>query len=214
MRDLEIRGAGNLLGGEQSGFIADMGFELYQKILDEAVQELRHEEFSEVFHDKALPISLSSDELSVELDTDALLPETYIPKDTERFEFYKKLYNADNEFKLNEIVSELRDRYGALPNEAEELLFAVRLRMLTLPTGFVRITIRAKSMTIELPDDSAKKFYEIAFTPIASLVSTMGGARFIQKGKKGYIEIMYGSRDDAMNIMEQFARTVYEATHE
>lgn len=214
MRDLEIRGAGNLLGGEQSGFIAEMGFELYQKILDEAVQELRQEEFSTVFQDKPIPVNLSNDELSIELDTDALLPDTYIPKDTERFEFYKKLYNADSEFKLNEIVSELRDRYGALPKEAEELLFAVRLRMITLPTGFVRVIVRANSMSIELPESTATQFYEKAFTPIASTVAGMHGAKFLQKGKKGYVEIMYGGRDEAINIMEQFARVVYEVTHE
>lgn len=209
MRDLEIRGAGNLLGAEQSGFIAEMGIELYQRILDEAVQELRHEEFSELFAEQQKVMDFSNDDLAIELDSDALLPEWYVKKDTERFEFYKRLYNAQNDAALRQIVSELRDRYGALPPEAEDLVFAVGIRLRTKPLGFERILISQRLMSIELPVDAPQTFYESAFPHIAAAVAECEG-RFIQKGKKTLIEIGLSKRDDAMRVAERIASSLHE----
>ncbi len=210
MRDLEIRGAGNLLGAEQSGFIAELGLETYQKILDEAVQELRREEFSDLFHETEL-LTLRNDDLAVELDSDSLLPESYVRKDTERFEFYKRLFNARTERLLEDIGSEIRDRYGPLPAEAENLLFAVRLRLSAQPCGFDRIVIHKNLMSIELPVQAAEQYYERVFPRIVEQVSLIDGARFVQKQKRTIIEIPIQQREDAARIIHSIAAEVSEA---
>lgn len=209
MRDLEIRGAGNLLGGEQSGFILEMGFELYQKILDEAVLELRHEEFSDLFgEDKQTQRDYSNEDLAVELDTDALLPKAYVPADTDRYEIYKRLYNAHEQRQVDAVYDDMRDRFGQLPPEAEELLFAVRLRIAALPTGFVRIVLRNHTMRIELPAEDQTAWYDDIFRKILAPISTMPNARVMQSGKRVFIEVQLGRRDEALVVLEQFASMI------
>ncbi|MBK6761157.1 MAG: transcription-repair coupling factor [Ignavibacteria bacterium] len=206
MRDLEIRGAGNLLGGEQSGFIMDMGFELYQKILDEAVTELRHEEFSQLFAGtKALTDDFTNEDIAVELDADALLPKAYIPGDTDRYDVYKRLYNAHEQREVDLVFNELRDRFGALPQEAEELLFAVRLRIAALPSGFLRVNVKDGRLLVELPADSDTRWYGQVFKQILPLLTSIPNARFVQNGKRLLIEVLLGRREEAINILEQFS---------
>lgn len=209
MRDLEIRGAGNLLGGEQSGFIMDMGFELYQKILDEAVQELRHDEFSDLFGTvKDDAKRFVNEDISIELDVDALLPKSYIPTDTERYEAYKRLYNAHDDAEVDAVFADLRDRYGNLPAEAEELLLAVRLRIASMPTGFVRVNLRGTRLLLELPPESQTVWYEHAFQRILPLVTTMRNTRFVQQPKRLLVQIDLDRRDDAMFTLRSFADAI------
>lgn len=206
MRDLEIRGAGNLLGGEQSGFIMDMGFELYQKILDEAVAELRHEEFAELFSGtKELSHDFTNEDIAVELDSDALLPKAYVPNDTDRYDVYKRLYNSHEQREVDVIYNELRDRFGTLPPESEELLFAVRLRIAALPTGFLRVKIRHGRLLIELPADSNTRWYDQIFKPILPLVNSIPNTHFVQNGKRLMIEVQLGRREEAISVLEQFS---------
>lgn len=206
MRDLEIRGAGNLLGGEQSGFIMDMGFELYQKILDEAVTELRHEEFSQLFAGtKALTDDFTNEDIAVELDADALLPKAYIPGDTDRYDVYKRLYNAHEQREVDLVFNELRDRFGTLPPEAEELLFAVRLRIAALPSGFLRVNVKEGRLLVELPADSDTRWYGQVFKQILPLLTSIPNARFVQNGKRLLIEVLLGRREEAINILERFS---------
>jgi transcription-repair coupling factor (superfamily II helicase) len=210
MRDLEIRGAGNLLGAEQSGFIAELGLETYQKIVDEAVRELRHDEFSGMFPESEL-LNVSNEDLAVELDGDALLPESYVPKDTERFEFYKRLFNARTERSLEDISGELRDRYGALPPQAENLLFAVRLRLAALPAGFDRLLVSSAQLTIEISASIAEQYIKLAFPRIVERVSQRDGARFKQNQKRIIIEIPVQHRDEALTVVQSLALDVQEA---
>jgi transcription-repair coupling factor (superfamily II helicase) len=210
MRDLEIRGAGNLLGAEQSGFIAELGLETYQKIVDEAVRELRHDEFSGMFPESEL-LNVSNEDLAVELDGDALLPESYVPKDTERFEFYKRLFNARTERSLEDISGELRDRYGALPPQAENLLFAVRLRLAALPAGFDRLLVSSAQLTIEISASIAEQYIKLAFPRIVERVSQRDGARFKQNHKRIIIEIPVQHRDEALTVVQSLALDVQEA---
>jgi transcription-repair coupling factor (superfamily II helicase) len=212
MRDLEIRGAGNLLGGEQSGFILEMGFELYQKILDEAVLELRHEEFAELFGDESkAQRDYSNADIAVELDTDALLPKSYIPADTDRYEIYKRLYNANEQRQVDLTFDDMRDRFGQLPHEAEELLFAVRLRIAALPTGFVRIVLRDHILRIELPAEDHTAWYDDVFRKILAPMSSMSNARVKQSGKRVFIEVQLGRREEALVVLEQFASMINPA---
>lgn len=206
MRDLEIRGAGNLLGGEQSGFILEMGFELYQKILEEAVLELRHEEFEELFpDDRQRRRSFANQDVAVELDTDALIPNAFIPADTDRYDIYRRLYNATEQRQVDVVYDELRDRFGALPAEVEELLFAVRLRIVAIPTGFVRIAVRGERMIIELPPEENTAWYDDIFQSVMALLAGMSNCRLVQHGKRLVIEVILPDRQEALFALERFA---------
>ena len=225
MRDLEIRGAGNLLGAEQSGFISDIGFELYQKILDEAVLELKEGEFADLFaheqrsrgrkqtitehgeviNDIELPIN---DEMTVETDGDAMLPKTYIQSEVERYELYKKLFRAVNDEEIHAIVSEMRDRFGMLPPEALQLVEAVQLRITALPGGFSHVSFKGGKLTCEFPPEDRLAFYSSVFPAMMKAVAQMREVQIIPKGKKVFIQSAVGSLEQAMVLL----RHIVEAT--
>ncbi len=158
MRDLEIRGAGNLLGGEQSGFIETMGFETYTRVLEEAVQELKEEEFQELFQNE--PRQQKKEDVVVEADVNALIPEQYIANDTERLATYRRLYGLEKEEQLREIAEELVDRFGAPPPEVELLYDVVRVRLTAGRIGFRRVRIGENGLEAEFPPESDTRFYE------------------------------------------------------
>lgn len=182
LRDLEIRGAGDLLGAEQSGFITEIGFELYQKVLEEAVTELKRDEFSDIFEkNKSEMPKLDNEEIKIEIDTDAFFPPEYISEDTERFYYYKLLYNAKTNAELTEIKNELSDRFGKIPNEVQELLFAIRLRIAALDTGFTRIQLKPFSLTLEFPNKENTEFYEKVFPIILDTLQLYDDVNLIQE---------------------------------
>ncbi len=158
MRDLEIRGAGNLLGAEQSGFIESMGFETYTRILEEAVAELKDREFRDLF--PAERRGPRRPETVVDLDVPALLPAEYVENDTERLEIYRRLYSLESVPQLEEVRHELRDRFGVLPEEARQLLSAVRVRLLLGKWGFPKASIARDGAQIEFPPPEETAFYE------------------------------------------------------
>ena len=204
LRDLEIRGAGNLLGAEQSGFILDMGFELYQKILDEAVTELRQEEFATLFSTQKKDTKKQAyhEDLSIDLEGDALLPESYVKGDTERFDFYKRLYRLQSTKEIEVIRKELQDRYGALPEPAENLLFAVEVRIKALPLGFVRLMKRNDRIVVELPPDSDEFFYSSHFPKLLKALETVPKTKLQQKGKKLLLEFPVQSKQHLITTLE------------
>ncbi len=170
MRDLEIRGAGNLLGAEQSGFIMEMGFEMYERIVREAVDELKQEEFKELIdggrlkiEDSKLKSSIihypSSIESIIDADIEALIPDFYIESDTERLDLYRRLYKATTEEELRSMREELKDRFGEYPEEVENLFQLVELRTLASHAGFPKVSLKENVLTITLPDESNKQFY-------------------------------------------------------
>ncbi|GAB1430751.1 transcription-repair coupling factor [Ignavibacteria bacterium] len=206
LRDMEIRGAGNLLGAEQSGFIVEMGFDLYQKILDEAVRELREQEFADVFDaDSAKPVYANED-IAIDIDGDALLPNSYVASDTDRFEFYKKLYNIRSEEGTLAIASELRDRYGTLPEQAENLILGARLRAVAVALGFVRVSIKNELLRIELPPETDTFFYANYFAPIAAHTASMRNAKFTAVKKKTFIEIPCETPRQALDALREYRR--------
>ncbi len=206
LRDMEIRGAGNLLGAEQSGFIIEMGFELYQKILDEAVAELRQQEFSDIFDEGKNKPVYANEDISIDIGADALLPDSYVANDAERFEFYKKFFNVKTEEEALAIVSDLRDRYGALPEQAENLVAGVRLRVAALPLGFVRIVIKNGLMTIELPQETDAYFYANHFAAIAAQTASIAGAKFVANKKTTCIEAPVKNLHNASGILREYRR--------
>ncbi|MDR2233695.1 MAG: transcription-repair coupling factor, partial [Tannerella sp.] len=163
MQDLDIRGAGNILGAEQSGFIADLGYEAYQKILEEAVDELKTDEFGDLFH----PVDNSKDngesyvrETFIESDLELMFPPTYIPNDSERISIYRELDSVENETKLTDFITHLKDRFGAIPKEGEELIRVVRLRWLARQLGIEKIVLKQGKMVIYLPSDAESAYYQ------------------------------------------------------
>ncbi len=143
MRDLDIRGAGNLLGSEQSGFITDMGFEMYHKILDEAVAELKEQEFKDLFESTEIENAKHLiQDCIVETDLEILIPPEYIEDISERLSTYNTLDNIKNEEELKKCVYGLEDRFGELPDALHNLIESVRLRWLAIDLGFEKITLK------------------------------------------------------------------------
>ncbi len=147
MRDLDIRGAGNLLGAEQSGFISDLGFDMYHKILDEAVQELKETEFKELFSQElSETATLLVQDCVIESDLELIIPETYVENITERLRLYTTLDNTKNQQQLDEFVQTTRDRFGPIPAETEELIKSVQLRWLAEKLGFEKLVLKNDSL--------------------------------------------------------------------
>ena len=158
MRDLEIRGAGNLLGSEQSGFIETMGFETYMRTLEEAVQELKEEEFQELFAGDAGRRPRQAGAV-VEPEFDALIPETYVPHDVERLALYRRLYGLETPAQLQEVMEELRDRFGAPPLEVVALFGVVRVRLAATRVGFVRVRLGQDRTEYDFPPEADERYY-------------------------------------------------------
>ena len=159
MRDLEIRGMGNLLGSEQSGFIENMGFETYTKILEEAVRELKEEDFKELFK-KDLGSQAPVVESVVEPDFPAYIPEEYVGNDTERLSMYRRIYRLTSEEQLAEVEAELQDRFGKPPSQAESLFALVRLKMFGSKNGLRKIRVGMERAEVGLPPESDAEFYD------------------------------------------------------
>ncbi|WP_424651901.1 transcription-repair coupling factor [Capnocytophaga gingivalis] len=159
MKDLEIRGAGDLLGGEQSGFINDIGFDAYQKILQEAVAELKENEFAELYADEAQQ-SVYLTDTQLDSDFELLYPDNYINSITERLNLYNELSNLKNEEELSQYEYRLIDRFGALPPQARDLLNSVRIKWLATQMGIERLVMKQGKMLGYFIADQQSKFYQ------------------------------------------------------
>ena len=167
MQDLDIRGAGNLLGAEQSGFIADLGYETYQKILAEAVSELKNEEFAELYADEihkqhSLGGELFVDDCSVECDLRAYFPETYVPGSAERMLLYRELDSLATDEQIEGFRQRMQDRFGPIPPEGEELLRIVPLRQFGRKVGAERLVLKQGRMTLHFVGHMDSPFYRSA----------------------------------------------------
>ena len=160
MQDLDIRGAGNLLGAEQSGFIADLGYETYQRILKEAVTELKNEEFADTLtaDDGSGEEEFVAD-CTVESDMELLLPPDYVPQESERISLYKELDGIERELDLQKFKMNLEDRFGKIPKETAELLRIPRLRYLARRLGIEKIMLKMGQMYMYFVDDSNQAYY-------------------------------------------------------
>lgn len=165
MQDLDIRGAGNMLGAEQSGFIADLGYEAYQKILEEAVDELKSDEFADLYAD------LSGDkgaqdgkafvrETYVESDLTLLFPPDYIPNDSERISIYRELDNLERETDIQAFIARLEDRFGKIPQEGMELIRIVRLRRMARGLGIEKVILKKGQMSLYLVSAEDSPYYQ------------------------------------------------------
>ncbi len=160
MQDLDIRGAGNLLGAEQSGFIADLGYETYQKILREAVTELRTEEFPDIETADSTEGQDYVADTAIESDLELLLPASYVPQESERIALYQELDSIERDADLQAFEKRLEDRFGHIPDAARELLRVPTLRRLARKLGIEKVVMKQGSMFIFFVDDSNKAYYQ------------------------------------------------------
>ena len=175
LQDLDIRGAGNMLGSEQSGFIAGIGFETYNKILNEAIQELKENEFKNQFTSsiKKQPQTTQTNSNKLELknfifvkdchidtDLELLFPDYYISNISERIKLYRELDNIDNENSLLEFEAKLIDRFGEIPRQSHELLNIVRLRWIAIKLGIEKIILKNNKMIIYFISNQTSPFYQ------------------------------------------------------
>jgi transcription-repair coupling factor (superfamily II helicase) len=185
MRDLEIRGAGNLLGSEQSGFIESMGFETYTKILEEAVQEVKEGEFQDLFRGEG-PGPRRLEGTVVDVDFDAYIPESYVENDNERLTLYRQLYDLTSSVQLAEVMEEMKDRFGKHPPEAENLFGAIAIRIEAAKIGFSKVRIAGEGMELEFPPEGDSAFYDgEVFQQIMSAIPKLKsrGARLQKEGE-------------------------------
>jgi len=164
MQDLDIRGAGNLLGAEQSGFMEDLGYETYQKILNQAVTELKNDEFQDLYSEEIKEgASLSGEEFvedcAIESDLEMYLPELYVPNSSERMLLYRELENIKTDADLDAYRARLVDRFGPVPHEGEELLQVVPLRRIGRSVGCEKIILRQGQMRMQFVSNADSAYY-------------------------------------------------------
>ncbi|MDR3626361.1 MAG: transcription-repair coupling factor, partial [Ignavibacteriaceae bacterium] len=168
MRDLEIRGAGNLLGTEQSGFINEVGFDLYVKLINEAVEELKYEEFKEVFKD--LPKPEERTEPTIDTYFEIGIPPVYMPEQMDRLNFYTALYSIKNITELEELKEEMTDRFGALPVLVQRLIAVALLKLYASHALFEKVIIQKKQTLIILPRSQKEDYYKEKFLDLMKFI--------------------------------------------
>jgi len=189
MRDLDIRGAGNMLGGEQSGFIAEIGFEMYQKILDEAIRELKRKDFKELFKEEIQKQDDYVSDCTIDTDLEILIPDEYVESITERLSLYSRLDNCENEKELEDLHKEMADRFGPVPAEVEDLFTTVRCRKIAVELGFEKLILKneiLKCFFVANPD--SPYFSSMTFERILDFIQTKTNkAKLKQVGRNGIL---------------------------
>lgn len=208
MRDLEIRGAGNLLGTEQSGFIDSVGFEMYLKLLDEAVEELKQSEFKDVFKD--LPKQQERSEPTIDSHFEIGIPQLYMPDQADRLSFYTALFTMLKIEELDEIKEEMLDRFGRIPPIVERLIQAAVLRYYASLALLERIIVQPKRIIIILPRGDREYFYQTKFVPLLTYINDKYGKEisFVQAKETLKLEMTnkYNSPEAAMNFLIKLCR--------
>ncbi len=213
MRDMEIRGVGNLLGGEQSGFIEEIGFDMYISIIEEAVLELKENEFSDLFANESalkkinesIEKKLQAKSAAIENDLNALIPKDYVSNDTERLNLYRRLYEAADEDELDTIAKEMKDRFGEHLDDVGNLLRIVRLRLKATRLGLEKVVISGRTMQLEFPKDKDHKVFESNFFNelIEAVSQDRSGNYLIGNDKeKLVIEIRLKGSDDEERLAD------------
>ncbi len=185
MRDLDIRGAGNLLGGEQSGFIAEIGFEMYQKILAEAMRELRTTDFKEVFAEELNRKKDFVSDCTIDTDLEILIPDSYVENITERLSLYTQLDDLETNEEIEKFSIELSDRFGPVPPQVRELFTTLRCRRIACELGFEKLILKNEQMRLYFVSNPDSPYFESdTFNNILNYIQTRTkNARLKQVGK-------------------------------
>jgi transcription-repair coupling factor (superfamily II helicase) len=185
MRDLDIRGAGNLLGGEQSGFMAEIGFEMYQKILAEAVRELKRSDFKELFVEEISKQDDYVQDCTIDTDLEIMIPDVYVESIGERLSLYTRLDQSADDAELETLKLELIDRFGPMPKQVAALFTTIQSRGLAIALGFEKMTLKDETLRCFFINRPDSPYYESAiFKGLLSYTQTaMNNAHFKQVGK-------------------------------
>ena len=199
MRDLDIRGAGNILGAEQSGFVSEIGLDMYHKILEEAITDLKETEFKELFAEDIMKNRKYVRECLIETEIEVLIPDNYVNNINERLSLYSRLDNARNEEELEQLEKEMLDRFGQLPEEVKELFSTIRLRWMSKELGFERIILKKSKLRCIFIQNQNSPFYESPlFTDILGYIQSKP-ERFNLKQTPNYLML---NIDHVKNISE------------
>lgn len=210
MKDLDIRGAGNMLGGEQSGFIADIGFDMYQKILNEAIEELRENEFKELFEQrKSDSLTQYVKDCVFETDLEIRIPDDYVNNVSERLSLYQDLDNIQSEEELDTFVESLKDRFGPVPEEVTELVRSFRLRWQAQELGLEKLVLKSNKMIGYFIGNSKSPFYESpVFTKVLDFMQKHPSRAKLSE-KNDRLRIIFenvNSLGDAFNRLNQILK--------
>ncbi len=216
MKDLEIRGAGDLLGGEQSGFINDIGFDAYQKILNEAIEELKENEFKDLYEEigGSAKEKVYVKDTQIDADFELLFPDDYINNVTERLNLYTELNDVKDEAGLQKFETELVDRFGELPTQAEDLLNSVRIKWIANSIGLEKVVLKQGKMIGYFISDQQSAFYQsTSFTKVLQFVQTHAHlCKIKEKQTRGGLRLLLvfeniKSLDKALKAFQPFAKT-------
>jgi len=210
MRDLDIRGAGNMLGGEQSGFMAEIGFEMYQKILDEAIRELKRTAFKDLFKEE---ISRQDDFVSdctIDTDLEILIPDDYVESITERLSLYTRLDNCETEQDLQAFHTEMIDRFGPMPKSVEDLFSTVRCRRLAVDLGFEKMVLKNETLRFYFINKNDSSYFESdVFKSILQYLQTGTNKARLKQVAKNFLLVVDDVKD--MNMLHRFLKLMHNA---
>ena len=201
MRDLDIRGAGNLLGGEQSGFLVEIGFEMYQKVLDEAIRELKRTSFRELFKEEIQKQDDFVQDCTIDTDLEIMIPDVYVQSTAERLSLYTRLDNCRDEKDLKEFHQEMLDRFGKIPPQVEDLFVTVRCRKLAVELGFERMVLKSDTLRcyfVNNPD--SPYFASDVFKKLLDYVQTRTNKARLKQTGRNFLLIV----DDVMSMEKLF----------
>jgi transcription-repair coupling factor (superfamily II helicase) len=213
MRDLDIRGAGNMLGGEQSGFMADIGFETYQKILNESIKELKRTDFKELFKEEIHKQDDFVNDCTIDTDKEILIPDNYVESITERLSLYQRLDNCETEEELQSMYNEINDRFGSIPKQVEDLFITVRCRKTAVELGFEKMSLKddiLKCFFINRPD--SPYFESETFNRILSFLQT--GTNKAKLKQVGKLFLLVAERVKTMEEIFSFLGQLHKAAFE
>ena len=213
MRDLDIRGAGNLLGGEQSGFISDIGYETYQKILEEAIQELKESDFKDLFKEQMERDRKYVQDVQIDTDIEMLIPDEYVSNIDERLRLYTELDNIETEEGIQKFAISLADRFGLLPRQVEELFDGLRLRWIARSMGFDRVTLRGGVLRCYFHKNAQSAYYESAiFGKLVKILGAKSKVLDVQLKQSATRLIMIREKIKSMKKAREFLFSLQQLT--
>lgn len=212
MRDLEIRGAGNLLGTEQTGFINDVGFDLYIKLINEAVEELKYQEFKDVF--KELPKHEDRTDPTIDSYFEVGIPQTYIPEQADRLNFYTALYSVSSLDEINDLREEMIDRFGALPEIVKRLIGLATLKFFASYALFERVVLQKKNIFLILPKGEKEDYYQSKFNKLMEFIMNDPGNKVKFNQQKEILKLVitndFKSAEELIENLIKFCKRVAE----
>ncbi len=209
MRDLDIRGAGNMLGGEQSGFMAEIGFEMYQKILAEAISELKRSKFKELFKEEIQKQDDFVSDCTIDTDLEILIPDSYVGSITERLSLYTRLDNCETDSELEDFKTEMLDRFGPIPQSVDDLFTTVRCRRIGVDLGFEKMSLKDNTLRcyfINRPD--SPYFESEIFKNVLGFLQTGTNKAKLKQAGKMFLLIV--EQVKSMEEMHRFLKRMHK----